>query len=121
MTTSSKTLISLVVILAVFLGFSFLSNRQALKPQSILFYGDGCPHCEIVDTFIKENGIQDKMAFQKLEVFNNPGNASILSEKAAICGLDTKNIGVPFFWDGSKCYTGDEPIIAFFKQQTGIK
>jgi len=93
-------------------------NQQIEKSQIILFYGDGCPHCAIVEDYIKENSIGDKISFAQKEVYYNQNNAKELTEKARICGLPTDSIGVPFLWDGEKCFIGDQDIINFFKQKT---
>ena len=86
--------------------------------QVILFYGDGCPHCAIVEEYIKENSIGDKISFAQKEVYYNQNNAKELEAKAKICGLPTDSIGVPFLWDGEDCLIGDQDIINFFKQKT---
>jgi glutaredoxin len=96
-----------------------VANKTTTENQSanqiILFYGDGCPHCAIVEEYIKENNINDKISFAQKEVYYNQNNAKELETKAKICGLPTDSIGVPFLWDGSKCFVGDQDIIDFFK------
>ncbi len=86
--------------------------------QIILFYGDGCPHCKIVEEYINENNVQNKISFAQKEVYYNQSNTKELEAKAKICGLPTDSIGVPFLWDGEKCLIGDQDIINFFKQKT---
>lgn len=83
----------------------------------ILFYMDGCPHCKVVEDFIKENKVNEKISFQEKEVSGNKENARELTEKAKICGLATDSIGVPFLWDGSQCLVGDKDIIDFLTQK----
>ena len=85
--------------------------------QIILFYGDGCPHCALVEKYIEENNVKDKISFGQKEVYYNDQNASELAEKAKACGLPADSIGVPFLWDGSKCLVGYQDIINFFKQK----
>ncbi|MDD3284166.1 MAG: hypothetical protein PHZ07_01070 [Patescibacteria group bacterium] len=91
--------------------------KQNSKPISniILFYGDGCPHCKIVDQYIEENKIKSKLTFAEKEIYSSKENANLLIEKANICKIPNNTIGVPFLWDGTKCYMGDEDIINFFK------
>ena len=91
------------------------------KSEIILFYGNGCPHCAIVEEYIKENKIKDKISFEEKEVYYNQQNSKELSEKAEKCGIPTNSIGVPFLWDGKKCYIGDQDIIDFFKQKINEK
>jgi glutaredoxin len=127
----NKIIIPTILFIAVFV-FSFvvlLKNKESNLPnniqenqlteesQIILYYGDGCPHCAIVEEYIKENKIQDKLSFIQKEVYYNQGNAKELEEKAKICGMPTDSIGVPFLWDGEKCLVGDADIINFFKQK----
>jgi glutaredoxin len=130
----NKTTIS-TILFAVVLIFSFfalsqekdknqISTNETVAEESqsadqiILFYGDGCPHCAIVEEYIKENSIGDKISFAQKEVYYNQNNAKELEAKAKICGLPTDSIGVPFLWDGSKCLVGDQDIIEFFKIKT---
>ena len=87
------------------------------ESQIILFYGDGCPHCALLEEHIKENKFDEKIAFSQKEIYNNRANAKELEEKAKICGIPTDSIGVPFLWDGEKCLIGDEDIVNFFKQK----
>ncbi len=88
----------------------------APTPTNItLFYGDGCPHCETVEEFIKKNNLKDKISFVQKEVYNDKKNSDDLVAKAKICGIPTNSIGVPFLWDGTKCLVGGKDIIDLFK------
>jgi len=95
------------------------NNGNEIKSEIIFFYGDSCPHCQIVEKFIDENKIKDKISFISKEVYNNKQNSNELVAKAKICGLPTDSIGVPFLWDGQKCLIGDQPIIDFFSAKGG--
>lgn len=115
------------ILFIIVLGFSFVLLLQAKnnnqpnndnQNQIILFYGEGCPHCEIVDKYIEENKIEEKISFVRKEVYNNQENQKELIEKAKICGISDNNIGVPFLWDGEKCFIGDQDIINLFKIKT---
>lgn len=92
-------------------------NQQTKESQIILFYGQGCPHCAIVEDYIEKNNINEKISFEEKEVYYNKGNANDLIQKAKACGIPTDSIGVPFLWDGEKCYVGDQEIIEFFNQK----
>ena len=97
-----------------------VSASKATK-QIILFYGDGCPHCALVEKYVAENNVAAKITFVKKEVYYNDKNAEELAAKAKICGMPTDSIGVPFLWDGSKCFVGDQDIIDFFKENASRK
>ncbi len=90
-------------------------HRNSSVSGIILFEGDNCSHCQTVENFIKNNNIDQKIAFARLEVFNNSANANILADKSQICGLNPEQIGVPFLWDGKNCVVGDVSVIKFFK------
>ena|SRR3989338_2912559 len=94
---------------------SYFKKPVPLVPGTILFYGENCRHCTTVDNFIKNNKLEDKVPFTRLEVFHNEINADILADRAQICGLDETQIGVPFLWDGEHCIIGYVDVINFFR------
>jgi glutaredoxin len=96
-------------------------QAKATSTDIIFFYGNGCPHCAIVEKYFTENNVEAKVKFSKDEVFGNKENAALLGDKANSCGLNTDSIGVPFVWDGStgKCYEGDADVIQFFSSKIG--
>ena len=96
-------------------------NQRAEESQITLFYGDGCPHCAIVEDYIKNNNIKERLSFEEKEVYYNQNNANDLAQKAQTCGISTNSIGVPFLWDGSRCYVGDQDIINFLNQKINEK
>ena len=123
---NKKILIPAILFIAVVLAAVIMlvkdNGNQPPKSESsiALYYGDGCPHCAIVDEFLKENNVEGKVSYEKKEVYNNKKNADELAERAKTCDLPTDSIGVPFLWDGSKCLIGDKDIINFFKQRMGL-
>jgi glutaredoxin len=92
-------------------------NQQDGKNQIILFYSDSCPHCAVVEEYLKENQVEKKVSFTKKEVYHNQENAQELKEKAKICRMSSEAIGLPFLWDGEKCFVGDKDIIEFFRKK----
>lgn len=120
----------LILILAGFLFWGFqtgffsevFSGKPVVMPEGIiLFYGEGCPHCKIVDDFITENKIEEKVSFSRMEVWSNKDNQQVLLKAAQICNLNTDSIGVPFLYDGKNCLVGDVDIINFFKNEANIQ
>jgi len=96
------------------------SQAEPTLSAPILFVGTGCPHCKIVEYFIKQYAVDTKMTFETREVFFNSANANIMKKRAETCGIATDQLGVPLFWDGAKCYDGDVDIIKFFRDRLGI-
>ncbi len=122
--------ILMVVLAIIVLGLtSFLifknkkeeAQRTINSSEMIFFYGQGCPHCVNVEKFLEENkSVEEKVKFEKLEVWKSKENTQLMIERAKSCGLSEKNLGVPFFWDGSRCLIGDADIIDFLKNKSGI-
>lgn len=126
---------TILFIFALILSLFFLIKQKesAVRNRIILFYGEGCPHCAIVEKYIEENKIKEKFSFEEKEkissggkekiffeekeVYYNRKNAKELAKRAKICGIPENSIGVPFLWNGSKCFIGDQSIIEFFKQK----
>ncbi len=118
-----KVLFITILAIVVVFGF-FLYYRSYLNPPIpgiILFEGDECAQCERVETYIKNNKVEEKVVFTRLEVFNNNANISLLEDKAQKCGLDSSHIGVPFLWDGEHCIIGYIDVIEFFRQKISKK
>lgn len=116
-------IVSAVVLAGV--GFGVWQSgmfKETPSPEGIiLFYGEGCPHCKIVDDFIKDNKIEEKVKFSRLEVWYNKANQKIIANTAEKCGIPGDTVGVPFLYDGKNCLIGSPDIINFFKNEAGIK
>ena len=114
----------IIFIIATFYFLNEKKNRELLesaKDKMIFFYGETCPHCANVEKFFEENEIEKEIQFEEKEVYNDKNNAKLLILVAKRkCNLKENEIGVPFFWDGSKCIVGDQPIINYFKEKLNI-
>ncbi|MFA6184337.1 MAG: hypothetical protein WC682_04535 [Parcubacteria group bacterium] len=97
------------------------SSTVANISGTIYYYGEECPHCENVIAYLDQNDIYNKVKFVKKEVWHNQENGKELTQAATKCGLDPKNIGVPFVYSEGKCYMGDPDVIDFFAKAAGIK
>jgi len=127
-----RILIPTVVFLIVFLFATATIIKQTetantsldvIKTDTpiVLYFGVTCPHCKEVDEFIEENDIAEKVSFSQKEVYKNTNNADEAIEKAAICGIAKDKLGVPFLFDGDKCYVGKDRIIDFFNEKINEK
>ncbi len=97
-------------------------NTTSFSASEITYYyGNTCPHCKEVESWIEENKIDEKLKIIKKEVYDNPSNAAELRLAAQKCGLDTTAIGVPFLYspDG-KCFIGTPDVISFLKEKAGL-
>lgn len=83
----------------------------------ILFYSKTCLHCQKVEEFIQQNKVDQKLKFIKIDINENQQNSGLFIEKATECKIPKNEMGVPLFWDGQKCISGDQPIIDFFQSK----
>lgn len=118
----------LIIILGIgaFLKFGLPKNLQPQKtvanPVLVIYWGQGCPHCENVKKFISENQIDSKLQIDLKEVYNNKNNQIQFKQDAEKCNpkIDlSQGIGVPFAFASSnnECIIGDQPIIGWIKNK----
>ena len=129
--TAAKKLVAAVLLVAATSIFSITALlKERVSPavnsqnsELVLYYGNTCPHCKVVEDYIAANNIGKKLEISQKEVFQDKANREEFTAKARICKLDMENLGVPMLWDAknSKCYEGDQPIIDFLKQKSGTK
>lgn len=106
---------ALVIALLFIVGLMIVLIKK--QPSQILFYSDSCPHCKIVEQYINDNNVKKYLVFDELEISKNPSNSQLLIRKANSCGLPTDGLGVPFFFDGTNCFVGDQEIIKYFESK----
>lgn len=117
-------LIAVVITLVIIVGgvvlFSGGEKYQPLPfPPSTYeyFWGEGCPHCAVVDEFFSSWEGKDKIQIDKKEIYLNKTNASLFAERGKSCGISPDTLGVPFLvTPQGECITGDTPIIQFFEK-----
>ena len=121
--TAIYIITAIILVAALFFVWQsgFLTKAVNIPEGTILFYGEGCPHCKVVDDFITQNKVEEKVKFARLEVWNNKYNQKILTKAAEICNIKTDTVGVPFLFDKNKCFVGQIEVIDFFKNAAGIK
>lgn len=101
--------------------FSGCGNQNITPTQDdskiIFFYGQGCPHCKIVEEYFEKNGTREKIGFSEREIYHDKNNAALFEQKATACGIIKEEMGVPLLWTAEKCFVGDKDIISYFNQQ----
>ena len=111
----------LIFILGIFLvsrGGKGSANTNYPTPSNLTYYwGNGCPHCANVEEFLKTWDKKDTVTIDKKEVWYNAANTRELTARYKSCGTTSSNeMGVPLlFTTDGKCYSGDTPIIDYFK------
>lgn len=96
------------------------SDPVASVTGTVYYYGAECPHCKKVNEFLETNKISEKVSFTKKEVWHDTGNAKEMTAAATQCGIDKKDIGVPFIFDNGTCLIGEPDVRKFFSEKAGI-
>lgn len=124
----NKKILSLIIIgVLVIVGIvvwgmkSGSTNAPAANLTGIIYYyGAECPHCKNINEFLEKNNIAESVTFAKKEVWHDRGNASEMTQAASVCGIDKKDLGVPFIFDDGKCLIGEPDVKKFFSEKAGI-
>ncbi len=83
----------------------------------IYYFGAECPHCQDVKKVIREKSLHDAVLFSEKEVWHNNKNADEMQAKIKVCGLDEKEVGVPFLYSRGKCYIGTPDVTRELENQ----
>lgn len=114
-----------LVLTVAFVGYR-LFVAKAVPPSSsvtdmVLFWGEGCSHCENVKKYIQDNRIDKSLKIDQKEVYYNRANQKEMEQVVLKCPeIDpTQGVGVPLAWisSESKCLIGDQPIISWLQQK----
>lgn len=120
-----KIIVITLILLTVAAYFFFNSNKSETpkiadsEADLILFWGEGCPHCQKVESYIKENNLNSKVKISSKEVYYDKENQKLIESIVQKCPeIDSsRGIGVPLAFDTKnvKCLYGDTPIIEWLK------
>ena len=123
--------IFLIIIVVIIGGFKLLSKKpssmnnfnSSKATDMVLFWGDGCPHCENVKNYIKGDTAASKLNIDMKEVYYDKANQTFMEQVAAKCPeLDiSKGLAVPMAYAENKCLVGDTPIIDYLKSKTSTR
>ncbi|MFZ3301606.1 MAG: hypothetical protein WA152_02765 [Microgenomates group bacterium] len=112
-------IILIVATILIMFGGAYIFSKPVEIPELSgyeYYWGDGCPHCKIVDEFFSTWSGKDKINIKKLEVWNNTKNAELMAERAKNCNIVRTEMGVPLLvTPEGKCFIGDQPIIEHYK------
>lgn len=99
-----------------------IDSEEVNLPSGIVFYyGITCPHCKIVEEFMEESNIEEKISISQREVYENATAAQEMMELQKAGKLPANYVGaVPLLYDNKTLYLGDKDIICILKQKAGI-
>lgn len=124
-----KQILVIIAVLMFIIGLGLVASSlnnsntslEKMKDQTILYYGNTCPHCKELEDYIKLNKIEEKITFIRKEVYLNLNNSRELTAVAKSCGFEEKSIGVPFLYSKAKCYMGKDEVIAYINEEISQK
>ena len=78
-----------VVTVLIVVGGVFWTSKSSTSPSKLYplpsnlqyYWGDGCPHCKIVEDFLTSWDKKDKVVIDKKEVWANAANAKELEAR----------------------------------------
>ncbi|USN53651.1 MAG: hypothetical protein H6760_00570 [Candidatus Nomurabacteria bacterium] len=107
-----QVLLLLTLILLCTGGLYLANTAQAQeKPELLFFYGQGCPHCAVVEQYIEDENLDERFRIIAKEVYGDPENARDLTQQFQVFHVPESKQGVPFMVLGAKYYVGDVYII----------
>ena len=122
------TIIIVLTISIIALGVLLISKGSSSKPTTYplppnltYYWGNGCPHCKIVEDFLSswEKNLpagRQGLVIDKKEVWSSVANANELKARYEYCKVPQSEMGVPLlFTPDGKCFSGDTEIINYFK------
>lgn len=118
----SLVLLGVVVAIA---GLVYWGMQEESQPTDdpnavVYYYGEGCPHCKVINEFLTANNVAEKMSFEKKEVWGNKSNASEMQRRAKTCNIKPEGMGVPFVFAAGECFIGEPDVKKFFTERAGL-
>ena len=128
----SKKLITFFILLTIglLIGIIVLDGANNKKNQApidellnsknpVYFYETSCPNCKIVEEFMIQNKIEEKIMVEKIEV-SSAANSKKLVAVAKKCNIPTTGTGVPLLYADGKCYEGRVDVIKYLSEKAGV-
>ncbi len=89
-----------------------LGVNAAFQHQIKLFWGQGCPHCEKVRSYLQSHPLGPQWQVEQLEIYQHSENRQKFLAAAKQCNIPIAKAGVPLAIIDGQCYLGDSPIIS---------
>lgn len=120
-----KTVVILLGTLVAIAGLVYWGLQEEEQPAddpnaTVYYYGEGCPHCKVINEFLSANNIAEKVSFEKKEVWGNKTNASEMNRRAKTCDIKPEGMGVPFVYAEGKCFIGEPDVKKFFSEKANL-
>lgn len=116
-----------IIILVVIGGFLIRAKKERRVIYTVpnpppaptiheYYWGIECEQCQNVEEFLSDWQEEDTIKIEKMEVFENEGNAELMVKRILQCNIPKEEVDVPFLVTPSgDCYFGELPIIDYFK------
>lgn len=116
-TTLLAIIVPLFIVISVVAISKWSTPKNPPVAGNILFTRLGCPHCKIVDEYIKTNKVTDKITFDTRDLAFDTTAIDTINKIFDYCRIPDAMRGVPMYWDGVNCYSGDGEITDYFSKR----
>ena len=127
-----KNILTVIIVIIILGAFYFITSKKpAVSPTTstvssnydvILYWGQGCSHCEKVKEYIQNNQIDQKLKINQKEIHDQNNSQEFQKNVQDNCSelISQEGIGIPVAFDiiTKKCYQGDTPIIDYLTEKT---
>lgn len=103
---------ALIMQIGLFAGIAKATDGSKIY----FFYGNGCPHCSLVEQYFEKEKIFETYPVEKKEIYFNRANALLFNNLLANLNIPETERGVPTVVLGDKIISGDRPIIESFRR-----
>lgn len=90
---------------------------EEINQPLTIFVGKDCPHCELIESRVKNTGMDRQLSIVFKESYENEQNAAELIQVAKQCNRPIDKAGVPLLWTGKTCYFGDANILRYLDER----
>ncbi len=87
------------------------STSNTSSDKIIFFWGQGCPHCAKVESYIQKNQLDKLFHIERKEIYFNKKNREEFLATCQEHNIPTDKSGVPLALIDGQCLIGDQPII----------
>lgn len=111
--------VQLILLVALLLS-TFLAAKTFAADEVILYVQEGCNYCAKVEEFIDENSLGDDILIK--DILLDEAASEEYTQFFDENEVPLEDRGVPLLVDeNGEWYTGDTPIISFFRDRYGIE
>lgn len=109
----AKAFIAIMLLLLASAAFAATAGNQSESGCAYFFYGNGCPHCANVESFLSGFKAENpQYSIVEFEVYNNKANLVLMNQFFDSYNVSQDSRGVPTVFLNDRALIGDSQIIS---------